>query len=1159
MNALAEDQLGRLRDLLAGTGIPFGMYVGKTPDRTADVPGERLPSNSSRTAYRVTLERARSEKRGTAVHPPEERVSREEMRTPGKQPRILLTNVKQLELLLTRQKDVELFGGARLEFLVFDQAHTYGGVDGAETACLIRRIRAFCESASHKTVCVGTSATLADPETGTEAAKEFAERFLGVSDQEVVLVTEEYQQDEWTSTHKPYAPPKKDQSWHLAEILSAASGEGDRGPRIASAYREMTGENLPTDHWQEALCSRLAENELCYCLSQALIRPAALASLSEKLSESQGRPISQPEILCWLVLGSEAVRQGRPLLRPIVHAFVRGVGGAVVTFPPDQERPRLWLSAEDPQKEQSSAGLFQLPVATCTTCGQHYFIHFVSDLNVTARGLGGGEAIENRRFWRFLDETRGGIRVVLIDRLVSSDEEDEELLRAQEVFFCRYCGALHPHAVGRCDGCGRDSPLVRLLAIEHHDERGGFLVSCVSCRAPGRPHGSWYREPARPVRAVTVSDVHVLAQNMIHRAERRRLLVFTDNRQDVTFQAGWMLDHARRFRLRALMAERISAQALSIGDLVTQLDRLLESDDDLSRALLPEVWNVVRKDAAGVEHGNQRKHFLRILVLREVATGVKQRVGLEPWGRLRVDYVGLGADLSFVQEWAPRLQTTPERLADGIGALLDQQRRGLHLLDREGYTFSRFWMEGDFEIQSGYLPLLRGVPKGLKLERSNDDDPARVTQWLSSRGDTVVRQAARAFGVEKDHVEDFVRALWNLLAQELLLLAPVTLRGARGTALPHCAGVRQIDADRLLLTTHRGHWRCGKCRRVQIRPTPHDRCIPWRCDGTLAWEQDDPDNYDLIALDHGFAMLRPAEHSAQVPTDERERLEHIFKGEVEVINTLVCTPTLELGVDIGGLDTVLLGNVPPLPSNYWQRVGRAGRRYRLAVNLTYARPISHDRAYFADPGKLLAGRVEPPRFNLKNEVMFDKHVRAAILTRLHQLARPQRGLSQFDRDEIAGALAKVLPGRVRDYLALGQEAESILNEMPVKAEGLTDAKGLHHRKRNAIDQVVALVQVARKEFPGCFPHLRGRLFDSDRRAGAHCVSKGYGDLFSQPLGQQRHRFSKNKIRCQEHGAAVFNEMRRSPVRRITPVCKRVEAARIPEDEFQLVSPYRMSS
>ena len=48
MNALAEDQLGRLRSLLAGTGIPFGMY-GKTPERENDVAGRRMPEGSSKS------------------------------------------------------------------------------------------------------------------------------------------------------------------------------------------------------------------------------------------------------------------------------------------------------------------------------------------------------------------------------------------------------------------------------------------------------------------------------------------------------------------------------------------------------------------------------------------------------------------------------------------------------------------------------------------------------------------------------------------------------------------------------------------------------------------------------------------------------------------------------------------------------------------------------------------------------------------------------------------------------------------------------------------------------------------------------------------------------------------------------------------------------
>ena len=121
----------------------------------------------------------RREKRSEAVYPPEEVCSREVMRTPGRQPRILLTNVKQLELLLTRQRDVELFADARLDFLVFDEAHTFTGAQGAETACLIRRLRAFCGREAQDTVCVATSATIVDREN-PDAARDFASRFFGV-------------------------------------------------------------------------------------------------------------------------------------------------------------------------------------------------------------------------------------------------------------------------------------------------------------------------------------------------------------------------------------------------------------------------------------------------------------------------------------------------------------------------------------------------------------------------------------------------------------------------------------------------------------------------------------------------------------------------------------------------------------------------------------------------------------------------------------------------------------------------------------------------------------------------------------------------------------------------------------------------------------------
>lgn len=1032
MNALAEDQLGRLRGLLAGTGVTFGMYIGKTPDRAEDVSGMRLREGSSRADYERTLMRTGADRQTHAVHPAEERVARDQMRTPGKQPRILLTNVKQLELLLTRQKDAELFDRARLDFIVFDEAHTFSGAAGAETATLIRRLRAYCDKTPDETVCVATSATIADPERGPDAARDFASRFFGVDGSSVSLVGEEYEPDAWSAARSVPKAPAGDPSTILTRVLNAvaavedgASPSADHLRQLAQTVGATTGAKLDTTRWESSLHEIISANEIAFQANDLLRTPLALSPLTASLTASVGRTVSEQEVLALLALGAIARKDGRPLLRPVVHVFVRGVAGAVVTFARNATAPRLWLSAEDAEAE--NAEIRRLPVLSCTTCGQHYFVHHVEDFQFTDRVPGGGTAVDNGVVWRALDPTQGGRRVLLVDRRVNDDDDDAATASNGSdatgqpawgaiLYFCRTCGALHPAMSTRCAGCGRDEALVPLGAVRQRAQNPGYLTTCIACGAVGRQRVGVYREPARPVRAVTVSDVHVLAQNMLQYADRRRLLVFADNRQEAAFQAGWMRDHARRYRLRALMFERLSDGPVSIGDLTAHLDDALDADEDLSRALVPEVWRVHRKEAEGIRHAEERKRFLRIQVLREITTSPRQRIGLEPWGRLVVQYPGLSPDLPFVAKWAPLLQTSSTELVSGIATLLDTARRNMLLLDRDGKIFSRFWQDGDFEIQRGYLPVMPGVPKGLKLQRDGDDDDGRVQQWMSVRGETTAMQLARKFGVPPTRMNEFFEELWKLLAEDLAFLAPVTLTGSRGRALPRCTGVRQVDADRLLLAPNRGVFRCDTCRRTHNRATPHMACPAWRCTGILVPAAEDPDNYDLRVLDQHFAMLRPREHSAQIPAEDRELIERSFKSEHEQVNTLVCTPTLELGVDIGSLDSVLMRNVPPLPANYWQRAGRAGRRHRMAVNVTYARTANHDRAYFADPVKLLGGQIAPPRFNLRNALMVRKHAHAAVLTVLFRLVRPASELAPNDRDELETALRHSFPTQVKEYL-----------------------------------------------------------------------------------------------------------------------------------------------
>jgi hypothetical protein len=1035
MNALAEDQLERLRGLLAGRGISFGMYVGKTPEDEAGVRGERLAQGASNADYHARLGQMRASGHTGALIPSEERASRKAMRKDP--PRILLTNVKQLELLLTRGKDLTLFAEAPFEFLVFDEAHTFRGAQGAETACLIRRLRAFCSKEAQDVACVATSATMADPERGPEAGVDFARRFFGVDASRVTLVGEVYDEQRWSEQRALPTGPGADAAKVLERILRAVDAPEEEATReLSASLVALGGAALPAVGWQHALAVQLSSNELVFQLAGLLGAPRDLEEAREKLGEAVGREVSDHELLSWLALGAACGRGGHtPLLRPVVHSFIRGVGGAAVTLSAEGGGARLWLAGGDASAELGDTWR-RFPLLTCTTCGQHYYETWAKDFQLaTGAPPTGGEREGTARVWEHLAEELGGARVLLVDRLVvrpdeedaeveETDEEGQPLSSGQEampsghdyehkrlhpLWVCKRCGALHDAAGTACASCQTGGALVALQAVRSKPALPGVLHSCVACQAPGRrPAGGHYREPARPVRAVAVSDVHVLAQSMLHLSERRRLLVFADNRQDAAFQSGWMRDHARRFRLRALVAQAIRGGA-SVGDVAQKLSDLLDRDQELSRALIPEVWQTNPLEEAGTKHQQERLYYLRLQVLREIATGVKQRLGLEPWGRLRVEYLGLRPEHEIICRWATRLQIEPLALSEGIAALLDHHRRSRFLHDAQTLIFEKYWQNGDKEIQYGYLPVFSGGPKGVKLSRTSLDSAARAAQWIGARP-TQVWNAVGMWGVGEEQRQAFLREIWDMLVGEALLVR-VNLTGWN-RPLGGSEGVFQLDVGKLLLTPHKGRWRCARCRRVAVRRGPTRRCLAWHCGGEVSWEESDPDDFNLHVLDTDYAMLRVAEHSAQVPAEIREKIEHRFKGQSEHINALVCTPTLELGVDIGALDAVLMRNVPPSPANYWQRAGRAGRLHRMAVDVTYAQATGFDQSYFRAPLKLLGGLVEPPRFNLKNEAMLKKHVHACVLTALHGLARRDSA----DQDRIEGVLLRCFPSTLKPYL-----------------------------------------------------------------------------------------------------------------------------------------------
>ncbi|MBM4368743.1 MAG: DEAD/DEAH box helicase, partial [Deltaproteobacteria bacterium] len=132
MNALANDQLERLRRMLRGTGLnlSFALYTG----------------DSDSIARMLREEPAESE-----------RLSRDQIRR--NPPDILLTNYKQLEFLLVRRDDRPLFTPS-LRFLVLDEIHSYRGALATEIACLLRRLKVLAQRQAGEVVAIGTSATV---------------------------------------------------------------------------------------------------------------------------------------------------------------------------------------------------------------------------------------------------------------------------------------------------------------------------------------------------------------------------------------------------------------------------------------------------------------------------------------------------------------------------------------------------------------------------------------------------------------------------------------------------------------------------------------------------------------------------------------------------------------------------------------------------------------------------------------------------------------------------------------------------------------------------------------------------------------------------------------------------------------------------------------
>jgi hypothetical protein len=445
----------------------------------------------------------------------------------------------------------------------------------------------------------------------------------------------------------------------------------------------------------------------------------------------------------------------------------------------------------------------------------------------------------------------------------------------------------------------------------------------------------------------------------------RKILSFTDNRQDASLQAG----HFNDFILISLLRAGILAAIKKYKRL--QFDTIAKSVGESFGVDLPDVVQnkSLRIDTPqGREAWRTFQDLIEYRIYEDLRRGWRViQPNLEQCGLLCLEYKGLDELCAKDDNWTdvqPFKALPNEKRKEILTTFLDHFRRKLaisvpclqetyqiQLCKRVQQHINVRWGFDDTER------LKRGTRFVLpEYERIYDED-------LSLSEATLVgRYLRKTIAINGDY-SAFIHKLIGIISSF----------GLTKIEKDKQSGYVQLDASCL-------SW-C-ECDREIPPPDPiYSGRVKHRQyqEAVKKANQYFRDFYKEGAL--SLKNLEGLAHSAQISYEDRQEREQRFRdGE---LSCLFCSPTMELGIDIADLQLLHLRNVPPTPANYAQRSGRAGRRGDPALVLTYCSAGSgHDQYFFRHREDMVSGVVRPPRIDLSNEDLVRAHIHAIWLAKI---------------------------------------------------------------------------------------------------------------------------------------------------------------------------------
>ena len=879
-------------------------------------------------------------------------------------PQILLTNYMMLELLLTRLRERPIRDAIyeNLNFLVFDELHTYRGRQGADVALLIRRIRARC---IQPVVCIGTSATMV-------SVGSLAEQRSEVAKVATKLFGKPFQPNQIINETLARSLEFKDRLPEQGELASAIDSGVDLDGNAD------TLKSHPVAVWLENAVA-LEERE------EQLVRgkPQCLRKIAELLADASGKPTDQCEqfltnILQWISAVNQKTQSSGQRYTQLpfkLHQFISQTGSVYTTLDQDQNRfitlePGVY-KVDDGDKKLIYPNVF-------SRASGHAFICVSKQ----------GNRLEPREFRASSNEdSEATDGYLIIGQDIWDPLEDLELLpeawvrqtKTGPVADSKKKASLPTKLYFNEFGvCSETKPLKWwgwfMKAPLLFDPTAGIFYDTKTNEGTKLTKlGSEGRSTSTTITAFSILN---RLSDAGYRQEDQKLLSFTDNRQDAALQAGHFNDFVQVVRLRAGIRKALE----------------LSPDKTLNYATLGEaIFKAVA--VPFTEYGNRKEEpqfgsvreeyercFQNYLLYRTIADLRRSwRIvlpNLEQCALLTVTYANL-EDIAADKIWSgfPLLgELSVEDRKDFISTILDFFRLEFAIHSENYLTQSKIkeneqhfreklrspWtLDRNEELREPFFIRYDPLQKSARLFSKSMGPASALGKFVK----LYVKKNEIDLDLKGPNYRTFIERLMTMLEQADFLKSQMA-KNEKNEPVP----IYRLRLDKIV-------WKLGDEKTVKA-DVIKQRSYKDQAPGPNLFFQ------GLYLRDFSkVKRQRGEDHTGQLGTDVRIEREDLFREGK--ISALFCSPTMELGIDIRNLSVVHMRNAPPNPANYAQRSGRAGRSGQAALVFTYCSTYSpHDRHYFNEQAALVAGAVMAPRLDLCNRELLASHLNALVASEI---------------------------------------------------------------------------------------------------------------------------------------------------------------------------------